>query len=72
MTKARTHNHLLKLHEVFDNKAFANSLKEFHLNLPAKAKYVDLGKKDFMGRSWFTPSSRIELSRKKLFRTKNL
>lgn len=71
MTKARTHNHLLKLHEVFDIKAFANSLKEFRLNLPTKAK-VDLGKKDFMGRSWFTPSSRIELSRKKLFRTKNL
>lgn len=51
MTKARTHNHLLKLHEVFDIKAFANSLKEFRLNLPTKAKYVDLGKKDFVGHS---------------------
>lgn len=51
MTKPRSHNHLLKLHEVFDIKVFANSLKEFRLNLPTKAKYVDLGKKDFMGHS---------------------
>lgn len=32
MTKARTLNHLLKFHEVYDIKV--NSLKEFHLNLP--------------------------------------
>lgn len=51
MTKARTHNPLLKFHEVFDIKALVNSLKESHLSLPTKAKYVYLGKKDLMEHS---------------------